>query len=361
MWESGTRGARSSPAADYARVLGFGEYESMALEDMCFAAGSVTMTIPSTRWARNFQAPPTPAWAWLRPSAVGEDGVTSLTATNWWGEALQGSITVNCGPGGVLLQYPSTVTNPPLEVTLTVPGWVDFGRGVIPGGVAASLGAMLIDARRIIAFSRPIDPPLDLDHRREARRSGTFARARRLAARLDLSWRMFTPHLGMLKPQHDAHSLDGSSIQPTTWPGAAVARGDGTVERQALMSGAQIRAVREGRGLSREDAARQVSALNPAHLLSTYALEMLEKTGKLPNVEGVIAALDHVYQFDGRLGIDRVFDSRSAHSLPGKPHTVVFPAFYTGPVWVQADSSVCPRGSGHRSRAMRSAPYVMYL
>jgi hypothetical protein len=63
---------------------------------------------------------------------------------------------------------------------------------------------------------------------------------------------------------------------------------------------------------------------------------MLEKTGKLPDVDGVIAALDHVYQCDGRLGIDRVFDSRSAHPLPGKPHTVVFPAFYTGPVWVQA-------------------------
>ena len=30
-------------------------------------------------------------------------------------------------------------------------------------------------------------------------------------------------------------------------------------------------------------------------------------------------------------------------------------------VQVRADGSVCPRGSGHRSRAMRSAPYVMYL
>lgn len=336
MWESGTRGARNSPAADYVRVLGLGEYESMALVDMCFAAGSVTMTVPRTRWAHNFQAPPTPVWAWLRPSAVGADGVTNLTVANWWGEALQGSVTISCGPGGVLLQYPTAVTNPPLEATLSAPGWADFGRGVILAGVAAGVGATLIDARRIIASSTPLDPPLDADEQRETRRSGAFKSARRLVARLDVSWRVFAPHLGMIKPRHDTYSLDGSSFQPTTWPGTVVTREDGTVERQALLSGAQLRAVREGRGLSREEVTRQVSSVLPGHVLSTHALEMLEKTGKLPDADGVIAALDHVYQCDGRLGIDRVFDSRSAHPLPGKPYTVTFPVFYTGPVWVQA-------------------------
>lgn len=336
MWESGARGTRNSPTADYVRVLRLDAYESMALSDTCFAAGSVTTVIPRTRWAHNFQAPPTPVWAWLRPAAAAEDSVTNLTVTNWWGEPLQGSVTVSCGPGGVLLQYPSSVTNPPLEVTLSVPGWADFGRGTIPPDVAASLGATIIDARRIIAFSAPIDPPMDAHERREARSSGAFKRARRLVARLDVSWRVFAPHLGVLKPQHDPYSLDGSSIQPTTWLGEVTARDDGTIERQVLMSGTQLRAAREGRGASREDVARQVSELLPEHPLSTHALEMLEKTGKLPDVDGVIAALDHVYQCDGRLGVDRVFDSRSAHPLPGKPLTVIFPAFYTGPVWVQA-------------------------
>ena len=336
MWESGARGTRNSPTADYVRVLGLGAYESIALSDMCFAAGSVTTAIPRTRWAHNFQAPPTPVWAWLRPASVAEDSVASLTVTNWWGEPLQGSITVHCGPDGVLLQYPSSVTNPPLEVTLSVPGWADFGRGTIPADVAASLGASLIDARRIIALSAPLDPPLDAEEQRETRSSGAIKHARRLVARLDLSWRIFAPHLGVLKPQHDAYSLDGSSIQPTTWRGEVITRADGTIERQLLMSATQLRATREGRGASREDVARRVSELLPEHPLSTHALEMLEKTGKLPDVDGVVAALDHVYQCDGRLGVDRVFDSRSAHPLPGRPHTVIFPAFYTGPVWVQA-------------------------
>lgn len=83
MWESGARGTRNSPTADYVRVLGLGAYESIALSDMCFAAGSVTTAIPRTRWAHNFQAPPTPVWAWLRPASVAEDSVASLTVTNW--------------------------------------------------------------------------------------------------------------------------------------------------------------------------------------------------------------------------------------------------------------------------------------
>jgi hypothetical protein len=105
MWESGARGARVSPAADYIRVLRLGRYESMTLEDMCFAAASVTVTAPRTRWAQNFQAPPAPAWAWLRPADTADGRPARLTVTNWWGETQQGSITLTCMPGGLLLQY----------------------------------------------------------------------------------------------------------------------------------------------------------------------------------------------------------------------------------------------------------------
>jgi hypothetical protein len=315
----------------------------MALEDMCFAAASVMAAAPRTRWAQNFQAPPTPVWAWLRPAGIAGDRPARLTVTNWWGEALQGRVTLTCTPGGLLLQYPSSVPNPPLEITLSEPGWVDFGRGVIPGDVADDLGTALIDTRRIITFSAPLGQPLDPEERRVTRRSAAFRRARLLAGRLDVSWRVLAPHVGMLKPQHNLHALDETSPGPGAALQALITRQDGTPQRQALLSGAQLRALREGRGMSREDVAGQVSGLLPGHPLSTHALEMLEKTGHLPATAGLIAALDHIYRCDGHLGIDHVFDSRTAHPLPGKPYTVAFPAFYTGPVWIQA---IAPDSTG---------------
>ncbi len=151
-----------------------------------------------------------------------------------------------------------------------------------------------------------------------------------------MSWRVLAPHVGMLKPQHHLHVLDETNTAPDTAPEAVITREDGIPQRQALLSGAQLRALREGRGMSREDVAGQVSELLPGHPLSTHALEMLEKTGRLPDTAGLVAALDHLYRCDGHLGIDRVFDSRTAHPLPGKPYTVIFPAFCTGPIWVQA-------------------------
>lgn len=41
----------------------------------------------------------------------------------------------------------------------------------------------------------------------------------------------------------------------------------------------------------------------PGCLPIARPLEMLEETGKLPDVDGVIAVLDRVFQCDGRLGV----------------------------------------------------------
>jgi transcriptional regulator with XRE-family HTH domain len=338
MWESGERASRSNShmpqISAISKALGLPAEQAMALEGMWSAAGTVTVLPSRLRWAHNFQEPPTPAWAWVRPAVTGADGVASLQVTNWWSEALQGSKEFACGTGGVFLLYATTVTNPPLEVSLATAGWVDFGRGRVPADVAASIGATVIDARDIVTFSMPVDQPLAPEHHREAH--GTLRRARDVTLALGLGWRIFVPHLGMIKPQHATHSLDGSSLRPSASPGETITDSEGRVERQALMPAAQLRALREGRGLSREQVVQQVAALDPRNPVTTHAIEMIEATGRFPDVAGLLAALDHVYGCDGRLGLDRIFYSVAARPVAGNRYAVRFPAYYVGPIWVQA-------------------------
>jgi hypothetical protein len=122
-------------------------------------------------------------------------------------------------------------------------------------------------------------------------------------------------------------------VEPTAWAGDAIVGSDGTVERQALMSATQLRDVRKGRGLSRQQVAEQASRLNP---ITARTIEIMETTGRFPNVAGVVAALDHVYRCDGRLGIDQVFDSIAQQASADNQFTVRFPGYYVGPTWIHA-------------------------
>jgi hypothetical protein len=338
MWESGARASRASgrmpEIRKIAEQLKLPADEAAAMEGMWFAAGSVTATAPRTRWSHNFPDPPGPAWAWLRPAAVGDDGTTALEASGWWTEALQAGTTVSCGWSGLLAQFPTTIPNPPLEVKFRVPCWADFGRGRIPQAVADGLAAILVDAREIVRLSPALDPPLSAEVERATKNA--LDDMRRAAEHLKLAWRIFAPHTGMIKPPEITYSLDGSDLEPTTWPGPAVIGSDGAVQRQALMSATQLRMARDGRGLSRQQVAEQVSALNPRNPVTARAIEIMEATGRFPDVAGVVAALDHCYQCDGRLGVDQVFDSLAQPIGRDGRHVLRFPHYYIGPIWIHA-------------------------
>jgi hypothetical protein len=88
--------------------------------------------------------------------------------------------------------------------------------------------------------------------------------------------------------------------------------------------------------MSREQVVNAVSALDPLNPVTTHMIEVMEATGHFPQVSNVIAALDHVYKCDGRLGLDRVFDSVAVRPGTGNQYSVRFPTYYIGPVWVQA-------------------------
>jgi hypothetical protein len=185
----------------------------------------------------------------------------------------------------------------------------------------------------MVTFSMPVDPPLSTDHQKEART--VLGRARDVALSIGLGWRIFAPHAGMIRPHHAAHSLDGSNLQPTTWPMEMVTDSDGYAARQALVPAAQLRALREGRGMSREEVVHAINALDPLNPVTARMIEAMEATGRIPDRRGMVAALDHIYRCDGRLGLDRIFDSLTARLAQDNRYRIVFPAYYVGPVWLQ--------------------------
>lgn len=118
--------------------------------------------------------------------------------------------------------------------------------------------------------------------------------------------------------------------------------------------------------MSRDQVMRRVNELDRVNPVTTHAIETMEATGKIPGVAGLLAALDHVYGCDGRLGLDRIFDSVAAQPEAGSGYATRFPAYYVGPVWVQAtghdanDTGIVDLtwGSWRRRQKVRSAMII---
>ena len=335
MWESGMRARRAAASVDMVKLIGDKLHlrlpESAAMLDLWQSAESVMASPARTAWAHNYQPPSGPAWAWLRP----QPGNELMVASFWWGEPLQGSLETPTSSEGVVVQFPTTVSNPPLQIALRQPGWADFGRGIVPPDVAGRIGMRLVDARQIIGDHVPVDPPLSASDHRVL--SPWFGRARAIADHFGLKWSLIAPHLGYAGRKDRApQALDGASLAATIWPGAARVDADGLIVSQLLISPAQARQMRTARGLSRGAAAASASRLNPAGPVSNKAIEAIEAQGHLPEGRHVIARLDTIYNADGRLGIDRTFNSRWRARRSAGQCLIEFPAYWCGPVWLQA-------------------------
>ena len=329
MWEGGDRARRAAASIDTVQTIGrrlrLTEHLLTAMTDLWRAAGSVEALPPRTDWAHNFQPPSGPAWAWLRPSA----GCTTLAASFWWGEPLQGRLDAVVSPHGVVVQLPTSVSNPPLQIILEQPGWVDFGRGMVPPDVADRLGIGLIISSKLMGHRAPTDPPLS-DHD-ERLIQPWFARARALADEHGLTWALIAPHLGYAaRRERKTRPLDVATSEP-----AVAVDGAGMIVSQLLITPEQVRRLRDACGLSRDKAAAEATELDSDRTVSSKMVEGIEAHGRTPEGVHLISRLDLVYRADGRIGTDRTFSSWSA--LPGKAgrYDVRFPEYWHGPVWLQ--------------------------
>jgi len=223
------------------------------------------------------------------------------------------------------------VPNPALEVRFSRPGWADFGLGEIPAEVAETLGIKLIDAYDIVRSRIPPDIPAEDGEPRHLR--PWIAQIREAAEQMGFRWPLFAPQVERAERRWAPRRLANST--PEAAPNGLTTDSRRTIVTQLLMPPGQIQRLREARGLGRHAASTAATALLPEHRVSPKMLEALETEGRLPEIKGVISRLNMIYDADGNLGVERVFN---VHFPAGRNTTYVdvpFPDFWFGPVWLQ--------------------------
>jgi hypothetical protein len=305
-----------------------------ALVGMWQAVGSPNALPARSDWMCNYRIGGRPGWLWIRSRWACTVDVT-------WGP-LRGRATVPAGPTGLLIQMPVTVDNPPLRVATTTPVWADFGPAVIPREVAAGLGATWVLGQHLQQPARRTPRRVSV----ATKLNETVAEVQKWAeSDLRLRWDLVRPHIGTVLTSDDAeHALDGADVQTTGSGGQVLFDGAGRLTTQLTLGQEQIRALRMARGYSHETAAQALNAIaSDLPPVSGAALERLERLGTLPRAEQCLSRLDVVYRADGRLGLERTFDSTGGAPRMKRFGTrwlteLTFPRYWVGPVWVQVQS-----------------------
>jgi transcriptional regulator with XRE-family HTH domain len=333
-WEAGTRSPAFETVRKIAVALGLDAEEQDGLVGLWRAVGSVAALPPRPYWEHNYDAEGgRPAWLWLRCAPSGR----SVTASVGWGPFGE-DLEVPATAPGLLAHGPTSVPNPPLQVTFSEPAWADFGNGVVPQGVIERLGMHAV-AGTVVARGRFVDPPeLGPD---EVKKVKADLDAMELAtSKFKVVWGRVKPHLGAMRPNATVQPLEGARMVRTSWTASLRTDNRGELVTQILQPLQQIKAVRRaGRNMSVRAAAEAMNA--PAAIGSEFyvtddQIETLERNGRLPErARWFVARLDHAYDLDGHMGIDRVFVSRGARRDRQGRHEVAFPSFWVGPIWLQ--------------------------
>ncbi len=325
-WELG--GSGSLPAVDVlARNLGLPSYEREVFAEMTTVARR-TMNRARPEWWFNPRNPGAPVWAWIRPTSTSGHINVALE----WGAPLHGRINRDVTSAGVFVQFPTSVANPSLHITAERTVWADFGGGTVPTEVAVELGAPVLDAAAVATRS-PVRSPPPRGLTREPRL--LFGRMREAAEQIGISWNLIIPHLGLWKSQRAPHPVDGTTFEPQATGGPALHDESGCVRSLLLAAPDELLTFRKSSGLSRVAAAERATELDEANPVRPKTIETIEKGRNLPDVTRLIARLDTVYGADGRLGLDRTFDSRPL-LRKAEAIAVQLPHYWVGHIWVQA-------------------------
>jgi transcriptional regulator with XRE-family HTH domain len=314
MWESGTR----RPGIADLRALDDCYGAAGALVDLALALGTPEGLPPRHVWAHNPQGPSAPHWAWLRP-VPGRGRVEALLRWGAFGQEVDEAV----GDKGLFVTTPVSMPNPAAWIRLAHPGWVDFGRGVIPPQleiprVAALAGAQVAGGGHSAAG---LVAPHIVD-----RFTGdpVFARAvlRFFGDRPDLVIQVFSTRQGWDRV---------TRISPLD-PGATTAAPPGPAE---------LRALREARALSQADAAQLATELLPDRPVTPDQVRGLEK-GRRPRTPFLRPRLDTVYRADGHVCNEEtgIRETTPAGAGVETRWEIDFPTFWIGPVWFSLE----PRG-----------------
>lgn len=337
--ERGKLGARRDP--DLIKLLDHLHGSTPSLHDLWRLADQPQFLPAHVLW-RHHPDGPGPIWLWLR-----HIGPHAAFAHIRWGSPFQGDVMVP-GGGGLILTFPLSIPNPPLETVLTAPGWALIGRGEPNASVLGRLGIQLVDAR---AVHQRHDPEHPVHRGTGAERwirslTPSLRLVRGFARDHDIAWKLVASHLGVLvesEPSAEDLKAEHNRRKPTAPEWKAQQTSEPArhrpIEDCLLVPEVAIRGMRTLSGLSRVDAAVAVTRLDPLHPVSHKAIENLEKSGSRPRAAGAIARLDTIYGFGGRLGVQKFCEVDGNAHLPAK---VKFPTYWKGPVWLQVTSGFAP-------------------
>jgi hypothetical protein len=313
QWESGTRLMQNNSQSDDDRDdidenrldrldRNFGA--NGVFERLARAIGSPHGLPPRKRWNYNFPKGWSPIWIWIRPKPKSD----SVDAELRWGP-LRMLVHEKCGPGGIMVTVPASVSNPALIVLSEKPGWVDFGTGII----RPELGYPLIPASTQI-----------------------FARA--------------FPHSIVQVKELLGISAPRTSLQEDQLPSDEVAE----------FSGNDLRRLRLSRLLTQRDVAKLVTELGANESVNNEPVNesqilRLESDGGI-RPRGVRSRLDMVYEADGHSCCEEYpwtsSEQRSERNV--FTHSVKFPAYWRGPVWLMFRG---PDGASRCSATLQWGPW----
>ena len=308
-----------------------------AVYDIAIALGSPTAIPPRRRWRHNFQPPRGPIWVWIRPTS----GTTHLAVRIHWGPLRLAINFDSLDADGVFVSSPYSVTTPALHVELDEPGWVDFGRGVVPDalGVPVLSGMSEVGLREHVRrFVREFT---------EEQIQKSFGGKRLWVGRLNRFLGVRPELVHQLRQVANDPSEPGP-ISPWEFDDDEAWR---PPDRSALT------ALREARILTIREVAEIARSLDP-EVPDTHSWVSALETRRFGKKQVArLPILDVIYGADGRLcgpALEQTLASEAGIvSAERTRFTIPFPRYFAGDVWF----TITPLEPGSNDVIVVSAPW----
>lgn len=299
MWENARRGMTFAQLQSLDRCYGAGG----ALADLANSVGTSTGLRPRQQWTCVLSAETDgPCWAWLRPRA----GSGRIRATVAWGPFLFGCSQA-VSDRGLLVQFRGSSRIMSIRAVHNTPGWVDLGRGIVPGELEIPTYDFLTSAQLLpdhCLTGRLVSPIVASRFHNDPEYAERAVRF--FGHRPDLVRAIFES-----RRRPSWQHLPSSIVDESTAP----------------FKGDDYQRLRSARRLSLAGAAGLATSLAPGDPVTAAQVRSLESGGR-PRVTFLRSRLDLVYRGNGYTTSERVYVTKTRSNF-----SVSFPPFWVGPVW----------------------------
>lgn len=276
-----------------------------AIVDLARAIGTPNVFSPSKSWAHNFQPPHGPNWIWIRfpqPSPIVEVQMRCGAFSLFLNKRIDDE--------GIFVTAPYSTSTPPILVKLSEPGWVNFGRGVIPEALGFELVSGLEEASRSERLRRFVESVT----RSSLTEGQPWKENVRSFLGIGSKTAVATSEVVMDYPTPISTSpMFGEEI-----------------DRNLTLKGEWLNAIRLSEGMSLREVANLATELDPSSPVSHTTIQRLEEGKHVREFQSINLRLDTIYGADGRTCLTEGFKVGGSN-----PPQFVFPTYWVGPVWLE--------------------------